>query len=139
MVATTTQRVPMHTAPEVNERIREQTERNVAYYRLNPDRIDQRLRELDAEWDIERGLQVMSSAATLLGLTLTAVGGRRFLILPLVVQGFFLQHALQGWCPPLPALRRAGMRTPKEIEDERHALLMIRREERPQPDEQRAI
>ncbi|WP_407921819.1 hypothetical protein, partial [Corallococcus sp. AB049A] len=24
---------------------------------------------------------------------------------------FLLQHGLQGWCPPLPLLRRLGLRT----------------------------
>jgi hypothetical protein len=41
----------------------------------------------------------------------------------LIVQGFFLQHAIQGWCPPLPVLRRLGFRTVQEIEEER-AILM---------------
>ena len=33
-----------------------------------------------------------------------------------------MQHALQGWCPPLPVLRRLGFRTQNEIERERYAL-----------------
>jgi hypothetical protein len=47
---------------------------------------------------------------------------RRFLALPAAVLGFLLQHAVQGWCPPVPVLRRLGFRTQTEIEDERHAL-----------------
>ena len=39
---------------------------------------------------------------------------------------FLLQHALQGWCPPLPLLRRLGVRTQAEIERERYALKAIR-------------
>jgi hypothetical protein len=42
------------------------------------------------------------------------------------VQGFFMQHALQGWCPPLPVFRRLGFRTQYEIEQERYALKAIR-------------
>jgi hypothetical protein len=38
------------------------------------------------------------------------------------VQTFYLQHTLQGWCPPLPLLRRLGFRTPGEIEEERAEL-----------------
>jgi hypothetical protein len=52
--------------------------------------------------------------------------GRRWLILPLTVGGFLLQHGLRGWCPPLPVLRHLGVRTPREIEAERYALMMLR-------------
>jgi len=33
-----------------------------------------------------------------------------------------LQHGLQGWCPPLPLLRRLGIRTRGEIDREKYAL-----------------
>ena len=35
---------------------------------------------------------------------------------------FFSLHAIQGWCPPVPVLRRLGIRTREEIERERYAL-----------------
>jgi hypothetical protein len=63
-----------------------------------------------------------SSSLSLLGLALGFAVDRRWLFLPLAVQGFYLQHALQGWCPPLPLFRRLGFRTPSEIEEERCAL-----------------
>lgn len=31
-------------------------------------------------------------------------------------------HAVQGCCPPVPLLRRLGLRTREEIERERYAL-----------------
>jgi hypothetical protein len=34
-----------------------------------------------------------------------------------------LQHAMQGWCPPVPLLRRLGIRTRNEIDREKYALL----------------
>jgi hypothetical protein len=37
-----------------------------------------------------------------------------------------LQHALQGWCPPIPLLRRLGFRTEAEINRERYALKALR-------------
>jgi hypothetical protein len=123
MIATTAQRVTSNTHPDVNDWIWEQTEtrmREVASGgRLA---IEQRLRELDEEWDVERYLETMAPTFTLLGLTLGVLKDRRFLLIPLVVQGFFLQHALQGWCPPLPVLRNLGVRTSQEIERERCAL-----------------
>jgi hypothetical protein len=43
-----------------------------------------------------------------------------------VVLTFLFQHAVQGWCPPLPVLRRLGVRTRKEIDRERYALKALR-------------
>ncbi len=37
-----------------------------------------------------------------------------------------LQHALQGWCPPIPFIRRWGIRTEDEINAEKTVLKMIR-------------
>jgi hypothetical protein len=51
---------------------------------------------------------------------------RRFLLLPAVVLGFFAQHALQGWCPPIPVFRHLGVRTMREIERERYAIKALR-------------
>jgi hypothetical protein len=51
---------------------------------------------------------------------------RKFFVIPIVVQAFFLQHALQGWCPPLIPLRRLGIRTADEINKERYALKALR-------------
>lgn len=51
---------------------------------------------------------------------------RRFALIPLVVGSFLLQHAVQGWCPPLPVFRRMGVRTQTEIDEERAALKALR-------------
>jgi hypothetical protein len=53
---------------------------------------------------------------------LSATVDRRFIVLPAIVYGFFLQHAIQGWCPPLPVFRHLGVRTQAEIEREKAAL-----------------
>jgi len=71
-------------------------------------------------------LEANASALVLAGLGLGSWVDRRFYLLPAVVAGFLLQHALQGWCPPLPVLRRLGVRTQTEIELERYALKALR-------------
>jgi hypothetical protein len=43
-----------------------------------------------------------------------------------IVLSLLLQHAVQGWCPPLAVLRRRGVRTRREIEEERYALKALR-------------
>lgn len=122
----TSERVPRHTDDEVNRRIARQTDRNVAAFARHPDRIDARLAALEHEWDVERTLEANAATASLVGLVLGATVDRRFLALPAVVAGFLLQHALQGWCPPLPVFRRMGVRTQTEIDEERYALKALR-------------
>ncbi|HYC78523.1 MAG TPA: hypothetical protein VEI02_12925 [Planctomycetota bacterium] len=119
-------RVASHDDAETAENIRRRTCRSVAFFAQRPDLVGRRLRELDREWDVERCLETGSSVLTLLGLTGAVLRGRRWLLLPLAVQSFFLQHALQGWCPPLPLLRRLGVRTQQEIDRERYALKALR-------------
>jgi hypothetical protein len=127
MIPSTTERVPQHTADHVNEQIRRQTEENVARVTAEGrDAIDRRISELDREWDIERTLEANAATAVLVGTVLGATVDRRFFAFPAVVAGFLLQHAVQGWCPPLPFFRRAGFRTAAEIDFERYALKAIR-------------
>ena len=122
-------RVPAHSPDAANRVIRRNTESNIQYFAAHPQEIDARLAELDREWDIERTLEAnaasISVAAVLLGLT----SSRKWFLLPGIVGGFLLQHALQGWYPPLPFFRRLGVRTQTEIEAERHALQALRNKE----------
>jgi len=127
MFPKTVDRVECNTAEHVNARIAEETYEHVNAYRgATPSRISERLRELDGEWDIERCLETAAPTFSLIGLMLGITKDRRWLAIPVVVQAFFLQHALQGWCPPLPVLRRLGFRTTSEIERERNALKALR-------------
>jgi hypothetical protein len=77
----TADRVPRHTAPKVNERIRRQTEENVARYRnAPPEEVGRRLDELAREWDIERAIEANAAALALFGkerLALLAATRRR--------------------------------------------------------------
>jgi hypothetical protein len=117
-----------------NQRIREKTEASLEYYAARPQLIAQRLAELDREWDIERTLEVNGSVLALGGLTLGTTVNRKWLLLPFAVVGFCLQHALQGWCPPLAVFRRLGIRTQREIDEERFALMALRGDFRDLPD-----
>jgi hypothetical protein len=133
MLPDTAERVSAHTDDAVNERIRRQTEARVAYYADHPREIGRRLGELKQEWDIERTLETNASALAFTGTVLGVASDRRWLLLPAVVTGFLFQHALQGWCPPLPVLRRLGYRTAEEIEQERQALKCLRGDFRESP------
>jgi hypothetical protein len=126
-IPSTTSRVPEQTEEEINQEILKKIEENIAFY-TSCDRsgIDRRLRELDREWDTERILEASASGFALLGLTLGATVNRRWFLFPAVIAGFLLQHAVQGWCPPLKVIRRLGVRTAREIDYERYALKAAR-------------
>ncbi|WP_029032620.1 YgaP-like transmembrane domain [Salinarimonas rosea] len=126
MISDTATRVRRHSSDEANARIDHATNASVRYHARHPDRIDARLRALDAEWDVERVLEAYAGAAALGGTLLGSFVDRRFLALPAAVGAFLLQHALQGWCVPVPALRAMDVRTEREIDTERHALKALR-------------
>ena len=127
MLPKTTDRVANATDDEINEKIRREISHSVAACAADGEAaIERRLEELDAEWDTERMLEANASALVLAGIGLGTWVDRRFYLLPAVVAAFLLQHALQGWCPPLPVLRRLGVRTQSEIEMERYALKALR-------------
>ena len=135
MLPSTTARVPQSTDPSVNAAIRQKTLDNISNYAYGDQAaIETRLGELDAEWDIERTLEVNAAAASLAGLVLAITVDRRWIALPMTVCGFLLVHGTEGWCPPLPMFRRMGIRTSSEIERERHALKALRGDFIPQPE-----
>jgi hypothetical protein len=127
MIPPTTQRVREHSAKRINDRIRRETEANVIRCSAGgPDAIDRRLEELEREWDIERALEANAGTLAAVGAGLSLLVNKKFAVIPLVVGGFLVQHAVQGWCPPVPILRRMGFRTQTEIDHERYALKALR-------------
>ena len=127
MIPSTVERVPAHTAEHVNQEIRRQTEERVARCAAaGREAIERRLAELDYEWDIERTLEANAATLAATGAALALLSDRRFALVPLVVGSFLLQHAVQGWCPPVPVFRRLGFRTQPEIDYERYALKALR-------------
>ena len=120
-------RVRAQTAPEINHRLDTELERRLKFYATQDQAtISERIAELDNEWDIERVLEANASGIILLSIVLSILRGRKWLVLSLAVSGFLLRHALEGWCPPVPLLRRWGVRTRLEIEQERYALKVLR-------------
>lgn len=123
----TARRVEHSTDLRLNKAIRARTDAEVVRLEAASDEeIAQRLSELDEEWDVERLLQVNASTLMMLGVLLGVKVDRRFLLLSTAVFAFFGQHALQGWCPPIPVFRRLGVRTQREIARERHSLKALR-------------
>jgi hypothetical protein len=123
----TAMRVEANTSRSVNERIARDTRERVACYRnAGKAELTRRIEQLDHEWDIERVLEANAATVSLTGAILALTVHRKFAWVPAFVGTFLLQHAVQGWCPPVPLLRRAGVRTTREINEERIALMRLR-------------
>ncbi|MFP4069635.1 MAG: hypothetical protein ACOCVJ_01440 [Verrucomicrobiota bacterium] len=128
------QRVRQHTEPQVQAKIDHDTVASIRYHSTQTlDVIDTRIAELDREWDIERVLESNASTLALSGVALGLLSSRKWLFLTGGVLVFLLQHATQGWCPPLAVLRRCGVRTRREIDIERNALKALRGDYLDQP------
>jgi len=120
-------RVREHSPEKFNERIDRATQRRVlrAGGESKP-ALSRRLEELDQEWDMERVLETNASALALGGVLLGLLVNKKFFLIPCFVLPFLLQHAIQGWCPPVPMFRSRGVRTRKEIDTEKFAVKALR-------------
>ena len=120
-------RVRAHTTPDVLDEIDRQIKTHVEFYSTQSrGAISARIEELEQEWDIERVLEINASSLALTGLVLGATASKKWLWLTGGVLTFLVQHAIQGWCPPLALFRRSGIRTRSEIDCEKYALKALR-------------
>jgi hypothetical protein len=120
-------RVQAHTARHVNEEIADEAERRVLRAaKLSEAAISRHINELEEEWDIERWLEMNASALAFTGTVLGLLVNKKFFAIPCIVLPFLFQHAVQGWCPPVPLFRRKGVRTRREIDAEKYALKALR-------------
>lgn len=120
-------RVRRYTSQQQIRRIDQAMEDRLRMYASAPPSvIEQRIEELRREWSIERYLQLNIAAVGLATVALAATTDRRWGWLTCAGLGFFLFHAVEGFDPPLPALRRLGIRTRSEINAEIYALKVIR-------------
>jgi len=126
-IPATTRRVELHTSKCSNQRIRKKTLDNIASYTNRPnEEILARINELNKEWDIERLLEINAASIVILSTILGFTVNKKWFALSGIAGGFLLQHSLQGWCPPVPLLRRLGVRTSSEINYEKEALKELR-------------
>lgn len=123
-----TDRVRAHSPEAANKAIDELTVQSIQEFTHAPgSQVSERIEQLDQEWDIERVLQANAAVITLGSAGMALLTGKRRWMLPAaVVPAFLLQHAIQGWCPPVEIFRRLGIRTRQEIDSERTALKAVR-------------
>lgn len=119
----TSERVELNTNAKVNEKIGEKTLKNIANYtNKSNEEINSRIKELNKEWDIERFLETNAASAVVLSTILGFTVNKKWFSVSGIAGGFLLEHALQGWCPPVPIFRRLGIRTSSEINYEKQHL-----------------
>lgn len=119
--------VRANTTPETLRVIDSSIEQKILYYSTQPKEvISRRIYQLEREWDIERWIETNASSLALTGLILGFTKSRKYLLLTGTVLSFLLMHAVQGWCPPVPVLRKMGVRTRSEIDREKFALKVLR-------------
>lgn len=128
----TSDRVESATAKKQNAAIYEKTVHNLTQIMINSidkrsSAIENRLNELSREWDMERLLEFNASTLLVISGFLAYFHCIHWLILTLAVACFLWQHAVQGWCPPVPIFRSLfQIRTAAEIFTEKTALKLLR-------------
>lgn len=119
----TKSRITMNTPESINGEIERQIEANVNYFkRQDKETIERRILHLEEEWDTERVLELNMAAIALVSSLLGLAVNKKWMYVSGAVSAFMLQHAIQGWCPPLPLIRKLGVRTVDEINLEKQAL-----------------
>jgi hypothetical protein len=121
------ERVRSSTSLSRNQKIDEEIVSSIAYYSEQGEAaIQSRIEELDKKWDIERTLELNAGLLALAGAVLATTINKRWAILPAVVSTFLVQHAVQGWCPPLPLFRMMGIKSRPELDREKYALKSLK-------------
>ena len=125
----TTQRVAAYTDPDVNEMIRSVTLETLSDLEdAEEEELSRRIHRLNAEWDTERFTEA-KAAMCIMGCSLFGMSKHRFWsLLTMLAGAALLQHALLGWCPSTPVMRKMGIRTAEEISQEKTVLKMLRKD-----------
>lgn len=125
----TTKRVSINSNPNVNFKIRNHTIRNINIYKNSSDKIlSDNIEKLNNEWDIERLLEAKAATIVIASTILGLKSNKNWFLLTGAAGIFLLQHSVQGWCPPVPLLRRMGIRTSEEINNEKIVYKMLRKD-----------
>jgi hypothetical protein len=126
------------TPKSINKKNDDKIEQNLKEYQYQSvEAIENRIKELDKEWDVNRILDLNAATLSFTGVILSATVSKKWLWLPGIVTGFLLQHAIQGWCPPIALFRQLGARSRQEIDREKYALRDILRSKGVDPLEHR--
>lgn len=114
------------TPAEINKAIDEETLALLAKYEdASPEKVHERLDELDRSLDVECYVEMIGAGLTLAGIAL-ASRNRKLWFLPAITSGIVFAHSLKLLDPLTPILRLFGVWSRQEIEREKFALKMLR-------------
>lgn len=124
----TTKRVALNTCNKVNQEIRNKTICCIDNNKSGDEAaLSDIIEKLNREWDTERALETNAASVVLLS-SIIGYSMKKccWFLLTGAVGICLLQHALQGWCPPLPIIRKMGVRTAEEINQEKTVFKWLR-------------
>jgi hypothetical protein len=100
---------------------------NIRFYgSLGREGIDERIRALEDEWDVERAVMVGLSGAGAAGLIVGLLGSRVWRLLAWIALPLLFLFAQDKWKPSNGILKSLGLRSRKEIQEEKYALKALR-------------
>ena len=100
---------------------------NIRFYgSLGREGIDERIRALEDEWDVERAVMVGLSGAGVAGLIVGLVGSRVWRLLAWIALPLLFLFAQDKWKPSNGILKSLGLRSRKDILEEKYALKALR-------------
>lgn len=129
VLPSTTHRVATYTNPEMNDMIRSSTLEHLSLLEnAGEEELTRRIQKINSEWDMERVVET-KAAMCVMGCALFGIAKNKYWsFLTLIAGTFLLQHALLGWCPSAPVIRKMGIRTSEEINQEKMVLKVMRKD-----------
>lgn len=100
---------------------------NVRFYgSLGKEGLTERIRSLDEEWDAEKFVSLALSGAGLFGMIMGFAGSRLWRVLTWASLPLLFLAAQEKWRPSEGILKSLGLRSRKEIYEEKYALKALR-------------
>lgn len=110
-----------------HEQAHEQTRQRIEdTVRSSARQVNERIHQLEQEWDVGRATSALMSAIVLTGLVLGIGVSPWWLLLSLLGGGALFLLSMVGWCPMMSVCSALGFRTATEIAGERFALKALR-------------
>jgi len=123
MATRTFERVEVNTSQATRDKFDRMLTANISrFIHAGPAEIENRLAELDREWNVERLIEVEAPLMIGLGVVLGLAHSPKWFGLSAFAAGMVILHGVQGWYPLLPVFQSLGFRSENDIEQERNAL-----------------
>ena len=94
----------------------------------NPEAIQNRIQELEKEWDLERVYELNSTFSELDGTLLGKILNKNHTKLPFSTITVLTQEKGESWNAPISHFKSLGYRSAEEIEAEKQALKALKEE-----------